>query len=760
MQPFPQSFRESFPKINYDAELNEDQRNAVMSHAPHALVLAGAGSGKTRTLTYRVARLLEEGVRPWQILLLTFTNKAANEMLSRVETLTGVSRKDFWGGTFHSVGLRVLRGNAEAVGLRPGFSVLDAADADSLFASVSKRLAPDFFKMKDAPTPRVVFDAVSFARNTRRTFADVIHERFKNRFPRLENEFAQKFFNEYTARKRDQNAVDYDDLLELFCNLLRDNDSVGAGLRRRFRHILVDEFQDTNTLQAEIIRRLVGENTHVMAVGDDAQCIYTWRGADYENIVAFPDNFAGTEVCKIEINYRSTPEILAFSNSILRSRTETRSFAKELRAVRGNGEKPCVLPCTDAFAQARAVVSVIQSLAENENFRLSDIAVLYRSHFQAKELQFELSRRKIPFVITSGVQFFQQAHIRDFVAQLRFLQNGNDLVAFTRILCLLEKIGPQTAAKIFSQTQKTALKNKIPFLNALLDEAVFKKVPAAARDDFRDLALTLQNMAEALGENASMTTTPTAPAPKTPAAPKAVPEKKSVSAAADDDDDDDEEPSLIDRFFEFFKGPGPFPSQKNGNSDANDSDDADANDANDSDGNAVTETRTVFSPSEVVRIGIEGWYGDFLRKIYPDAARRREDLDSLVGFAARFDSLEDMLAQLALLDTETSEKDLNGAAGSSDVLRLSTVHQAKGLEFPVVIVLGCADGQFPLRRAIDEGDLDEERRLFYVACTRARERLFLFYPRTMSRREMEFLDVSRFVKEADPTTFTRVKIPY
>lgn len=718
----------AFPPLDYSAELNPDQLEAVTSESRHALVLAGAGSGKTRTLTYRVAWLLERGIPPWRILLLTFTNKAAGEMLERIEDLTGIPRSQFWGGTFHSIGQRILRMNAQAAGIRPDFSILDADDADSLFASVCRQVAPHFVKGKNTPTPRVVFDALSYARNTMLPLADVIRSRLG--WVEDAQEIVPKLLAEYTAAKRAQNACDYDDLLELFRNLLRDDPPSRERYHSRFRHILVDEFQDTNTLQSEIIRLLAGPETHVMAVGDDAQCIYTWRGADYENIVDFPQNFPGTQVHKIEINYRSTPEILDFSNSILESRREAAGFSKRLRATRERGFKPALIPQPDAFSQARAVVSKIRTLVEDEGFSLSDIIVLYRAHFQAKELQIELTNLHVPFVITSGIQFFQQAHVRDFVAQLRFVQNNDDAVAFTRVLSLIEKIGPRTAERVLGAARKISNDKKIPLLVALLDASVLKKIPDVARDDYGDFVLTLQNMAEALSGK-ELASVP-APAP--------LPEKKPSV------------PASHGELFEFFAADG----------NAHESDEKTTAEnsvpaGNDAGTPTPADAPSVHAtPAEIVRIGLDGWYGDFLKKIYPNWQQRYDDLESMIGFAEKFDTLADLLAQLALLNTETTDKDMRERDGTNDSLRLSTIHQSKGLEFPVVFVIGCADGLFPLRRAIDDGDVDEERRLFYVACTRAKDRLYLLYPKIGSVRDPDFLEVSRFISEADSATYRKL----
>ncbi|MDR2982524.1 MAG: ATP-dependent helicase, partial [Puniceicoccales bacterium] len=273
------------PPIDFISALNEDQYQAVTAPRGPALVLAGAGSGKTRTLTYRVAYLLEQGIKPWEILLLTFTNKAAKEMLTRVEDLTGVTRSYFWGGTFHSIGQRILRSHAPLVGLDRNFTILDADDADSLFNETVKSLDSAFVKNKDNPKPRVILDAISYARNTRRPMEEV----FDIRFPWLADESLEKlpgFAEAYRDTKRKQAVCDYDDLLELWLELLTNHPAVRESYQHRFRHILVDEFQDTNKLQSQIVDALAGEH-QVMAVGDDAQCIYTWRGAEFANIADF-----------------------------------------------------------------------------------------------------------------------------------------------------------------------------------------------------------------------------------------------------------------------------------------------------------------------------------------------------------------------------------------------------------------------------------------------------------------------------------------
>lgn len=689
--------------IDFSAELNSDQLAAVTSRDRFALVLAGAGSGKTRTLTYRVAWLLEQGVPPWRILLLTFTNKAATEMLSRVEDLTGVPRSEFWGGTFHSIGQRILRTNAELVGRRKDYTILDASDADSLFGKVCKRVNAEFLKGKNAPKPKVIFDLISYARNTRRPLGEIIEERMPW-VPDAER-VIPLYGEAYAEEKRAQNLCDFDDLLELFLELLENNPSVREQYSKRFRHILVDEFQDTNTLQSEIIRRLISEENSLTAVGDDAQCIYTWRGANYENITRFPETYEGTALHKIEINYRSTPQILDFANSVLASREESLGFSKTLRATRQGGRKPFLVPTIDAYDQARLVIRRISSLVNDEDYSPNDIIVLYRAHVHAKELELELSRAGIPFLITSGVQFFQQAHVRDFVAILRFLVNPTDGVAFSRILALMEKVGPRTAGKTLELAGKIAAKKKVHLFTALSDEAVLKKIPAPALDDYRDFIISLQDMHESLCG-------------------------KDLEAPAEEPAEAEED----DLFAFAAKNLAAIPS-------------------------VAETTRVAGTPAEVVRIGLDGWYGDFIRKIYADWQQRGDDLRSLIGFAEKYESLDDLLAQLALLNSETNKEDVDGGERDRPMIRLSTIHQAKGLEYPIVFVIGCAEEMFPLKRAIESGDVDEERRLFYVAATRAKDELYMLYPKIRSSYgEPGLMEASRFVREADPNSYEMLHV--
>ncbi|MFA5256747.1 MAG: ATP-dependent helicase, partial [Opitutales bacterium] len=393
--------------IDFHEELNDEQYAAVTAPRGPALVLAGAGSGKTRTLTYRVAWLRAQGLLPWQILLLTFTNKAAREMIERVEKLTGDEYPPSWGGTFHSLGARVLRRDGRCVGLEPSFTIMDQSDAESLFNEVAKDTEKAFFRSKDNPKPKVLLSWLSYARNTRKSISEVVEERFPDGSG--VTAALASISEAYRKRKQAGQIVDYDDLLTLWLDVLRKDSEALGRYQRQFEHVLVDEYQDTNSIQSEIVDLIASEH-QLMAVGDDAQCIYTWRGAEFDNILHFPDRHPGTVIYRILNNYRSTPPILSFANDILHAQASYGAgYDKELLAVRRGSLKPRIVPCADTVAQARFVIDRLIGLS-GEGIPPGEVAVLYRAHYQALDLQMELSRRGIPFSITSGVRFFEQAH--------------------------------------------------------------------------------------------------------------------------------------------------------------------------------------------------------------------------------------------------------------------------------------------------------------------------------------------------------------
>ncbi len=649
----------AFPPIDFKAELNDEQYAAVTAPPGPSLVLAGAGSGKTRTLTYRVAYLLHQGVQPYEILLLTFTNKASREMLERVEDLTGIARRHLWGGTFHSIAQRILRVHGELVGLKRHYTILDEGEAETILKNVIQDIDPKFIKSKNYPKPKVVANLISYARNTCRP----PREEADDRYPFLDGmaDKIDQFYKGYQRAKLEQQVVDYDDLLEYFLRLLREQPEIRQQYEDRFKHILVDEFQDTNRLQSDIVDQLAGHH-QVMAVGDDAQCIYTWRGADFDNIMRFEERHPGAEIHKIETNYRSSPEILNFANAVLSAQPAGLGFSKELRAIKPSRERPYFVPVMDTRGQARFIIERIEGLVD-EGRDLSDIAILYRAHYQAMDLQMELTRLNIDYQITSGVRFFEQAHIKDFTAQLRFASNPADVSAFVRFTTLLPKVGPKTAERIHAFTRARAEKLEKNFCDVLTSEEVLKKVPNDAIEEWPSLAETLRELAAALTEK---------------------------------------------------------------------------------------------SPEELVQLALDGWYSSYIREIYPNWTDRADDLQSLVSFASRYETMEELLAQLVLLASESNER---SPEEQQNCLRLTTIHQAKGLEFPVVFVIGLADGTFPLKRTIDDGNLEEERRLFYVAVTRAEEELYLSYPMLNQQgNQVMRLNPSRFIQEVDPSRYETLRV--
>jgi DNA helicase-2/ATP-dependent DNA helicase PcrA len=628
-------------QIDYAKELNEQQYAAVTALPGPALVIAGAGSGKTRTLTYRVAYLLEQGIPSDRVLLLTFTNKAAKEMMRRVADVLAHDLSNLWGGTFHSIANRILRRHADRLGYRPDFTILDREDAkDLLKASLDDTNIE--VNATRFPKPDVLSDIFSLAVNTEKSIQSVLEEQydyFAELAPRI-----QELHAKFTARKRSANVMDFDDLLVLWLKLLRDHADVAEQYQRRFQFILVDEYQDTNKIQSDIVDVLASRHHNLMVVGDDSQSIYSWRGAHFQNILQFPKRYPEAKVYKIETNYRSTPEILALANAAIAANRD--QFAKQLTPARKSGCKPVLVVSGDAHEQAAFVAQRALELRD-EGYNLEDMAVLYRSHFHALELQLELTRRNIPFSITSGMRFFEQAHIKDVAAYLKLASNLHDEVSFKRIVRLLPGVGGKSADKLWHGFHAALERREsAPPLSGRSDA----KAPPA-------IATLLQACAGAV--------------PKKAAAAWA---ELSISFAQL------EEPSVWGH------------------------------------------------PSSMIEHLIDAGYDEYLKETYANYRNRLEDLQQLASFALQFKSLEEFLTQLALLSNLEADED-KPAVSDTEQLRLSTIHQAKGLEFGVVFIIMLCDGLFPNARALDQPeDEEEERRLFYVAITRAKSELYLSYP--------------------------------
>ena len=705
-------------QIDYAGELNAQQHAAVTALPGPALVIAGAGAGKTRTLTYRVAWLLEQGVPADRILLLTFTNKAAKEMMRRVADLLGSDISSLWGGTFHSVGNRLLRRHAALLGYQPDFTILDREDAKELLAACIDDAGIDV-KATRFPKAEVVSDIFSLALNKQQSIPEILAEEYSY-FSMLAPQILD-LQQRFAARKRAANVMDFDDLIVLWLRLLREHEDVREQYQRRFQFILVDEYQDTNKLQGELIDLLGARHQNVMVVGDDSQSIYSWRGANFRNILEFPQRYPAAKTYKIEVNYRSTPEILALANAAIAPNIH--QFAKELTAARKSGAKPVVVACGDGAEQAAFIAQRALELRD-EGVELNDMAVLYRSHFHALELQLELTRRNIPFSITSGIRFFEQAHVKDVAAYLKLAANPRDELSFKRLARMLPGVGGKSAEKLWGKfsTQFGALTR--PPEQSRQDDGSLP--PLAHPDSGRaDLPVGLASRhAQAAQQRDPTELRETNPEPR-----------QFVDSLVPG-----EEPSEGGRLaIALTRCVSAVPKK------------ALVSWAQFTATMAQLETPPAFgNTAAMIRLVIEAGYEDYLNETFANARARLEDLEQLASFAQQFKTMEEFLTQLALLTNLEAEED-KSTTKDTEQLRLSSIHQAKGLEFHVVFVIMLCDGLFPSARSLESVDgEEEERRLFYVAVTRAKDELYLTYPLIrfapgMSGDMMQ--QASRFLKE-------------
>ncbi|MFO1441453.1 MAG: ATP-dependent helicase [Verrucomicrobiaceae bacterium] len=621
-------------RIDYKAELNEQQYAAVVSPPGQSLVIAGAGSGKTRTLTYRVAWLLDNGIQPESILLLTFTNKAAREMQERVQALVTQDASRIWGGTFHSIGNRLLRYNAERLGYRKGFSIMDREDQKDLLETVIGASGIDTTTYR-FPKAEVLGDIFSLADNTLCDLQEIIDTRYPY-FDKVA-EGILKVRKLYQDKKRETNCFDFDDLLTQTVALLEENEDLLERYRRQFEFVLVDEYQDTNSLQCRMVELLTGPQGNLMVVGDDAQSIYSWRGADVSNILNFSDHWPKARTHKIEVNYRSVPEVLNLANAAIAMNRG--QIPKNLQPAReSKGVLPALVALDNSSAQAAFVAQRILEL-QDEGSELNDIAILYRAHFHSMEIQMELTQRGIPFQITSGLRFFEQAHVKDVAAFMKFAVNRQDEVSFMRMVRLCDGIGNVSAYKLWNEWLQSDAAKAETMTGTFSEVLLGLKVPKKAKSTWEQFAYTLDE--------------------------------------------------LIDK-----------------------------------------EGKPV-APAFMIRSIVEGVYEDYMKAKFKNYEQRQQDLEQLSNFSDRFtDSLE-FLSQLSLLSGVDTDNKPDQQAQDRDAVTLTTGHQAKGLEWNVVFAVWLADGMFPHKRAIDEGGdsaLEEERRLFYVTVTRAKDELYLTYP--------------------------------
>ncbi len=627
--------------INYREELNASQFEAASAVEGCYLIIAGAGTGKTRTLVYRVARLIELGYDPNSILLLTFTRKAANEMMKRASMLLDDRCSKIRGGTFHSFANITLRKYAKAIGLDSSFTILDQGDSEDIINLIRSQ---DGFitKEKRFPNKQTLNKVYSLSVNTVRKVEEIIEEDYPHFLPLLDKILEiQKIYIDY---KRKNNLLDYDDLLIYLREFLFKGGAAAKALISEIKFVMVDEYQDTNHLQAEIVKGLAQYSKNVMVVGDDSQSIYSFRGADFHNIMEFPKLFDDVKIIKLEENYRSVQSILDFANRINDAAIE--KYKKELYTKRGSGQLPNIVAASTDNLQSKFIVEKILDLRE-EGVPLRDIAVLFRSSFFSFDLELELAKANIPFQKFGGMKFVETAHVKDVMAFLRIAVNPKDVVSWYRVLLLHEGVGPKTAQRI-------------------LDELATARITIKSEPDQQ-------------------------------------PEFKHHKLGP-----------LFYLLFELQK--------------------------------------KKMLPSEMVQ-RVYDYYYDLFKANYDDWNKRKKDLEIFQNIVENYSSVDTLLSDMAIEPIIESVVDVDATDKEEEYVTLSTIHSAKGLEWHSVFIIHAVEGYFPSARAVEKlENLEEERRLMYVASTRAKNNLFVTYPMNLYDREAgrTLSKPSRFISDITP----------
>ncbi len=627
--------------VDYRGALNEQQYKAATAGGGPVLIVAGAGTGKTRTLIYRVSYLVETGIKPESIVLLTFTRRAAREMTTRAASLLDGRCKRVQGGTFHAFCLGILRRHAQTIGFPNNFSILDAADAADVLSVLRSR--GGYNKGEERfPRKNTLQKMFSAATNRDKDLGDLLAEKYPQ-FTHLYDDLVE-IQRTYRRYKKEHGLMDFDDLLLRTLELFDRNESARKEVAARCRHVLVDEYQDTNALQADLVRTFASVHGNVTVVGDDAQSIYRFRGADFRNIFHFPDQYPDTEVLKLEKNYRSTQPILDLANHLIEQ--ADRSYDKTLFSEEKGGDPPAIVPAPDGEMESRFVAQMILRLRE-QGVPLERMAVLFRSSHNSYDLEVELNRRNIPFVKYGGTKLSEAAHIKDVLAHLKVAENPQDAAAWNRILQLLHGIGPKTARDLIEWATEAA---EDPFV--VSEGGPFSTRYIASLKKLFEMLRTIRDPELALVEQVE---------------------------------------AVIDYYRPIFE-----------------------------------------------------------KTYYEDYPKREPDLEHFVGLAENFADRQTFLAQLALDPIELTALEQEGAEDDEPPLVLSTIHSAKGLEFHTVFIIRTLEGVLPSRYALkEEGGVDEERRLLYVAITRAEENLFISYPMLQYQRYRgEYLtDPSRFIQD-------------
>jgi DNA helicase-2/ATP-dependent DNA helicase PcrA len=644
-------------KIDYETALNEAQYQAVTTVDGPLLIVAGAGTGKTRTLVYRVARLVETGVRPESVLLVTFTRRAASSMLTRATTLGDERCQRVSGGTFHSLAYSVLRKHHDLAGIARSFTVLDQSDTEDLIELLRRQMG---FTGKDRhfPRKRTIGAILSMAVNKVVPIAEVL----EREYPQYIDEEAnlQALSAEFERYKRQRHLLSYDDLLVRFREALEGSKELREKLSNQYRYIMVDEYQDTNRLQAQIIRLIAAAHDNVAVVGDECQSIYSFRGASFHNMIEFPGLFPDAKIIKLEENFRSTQPILDLANELMGEPAE--GYAKRLFSKFTEGPAPLLVSTSDENEQSRFIAQRIEELHE-DGIPFSEMAVLFRASSHSFDLEIELAKHRIPFRKYGGIKFAESAHIKDVLAFLRIVTNPSDTLSWRRALKLVENVGDVTVEQIL---QYLSVEQR-EYRTAKAKNNLFKKLKQfPAKSGYKEQLIRFAHLLVTAAEL------------KTPRAQLAAAER---------------------------------------------------------------------------------FYRPILRSRHDDHQRRQREVEHLLTIAKRYKTGDELLADVALDPVDLALAD--AAARGSGFVTLSTVHSAKGLEWNALFVIWMMDGWFPSMRATDVfEDLEEERRLLYVAATRAKQHLYFTYPLSAHEGyESNFsYGLSRFLEPLSPSILARATL--
>ena len=658
--------KEEYNEVDFESDLNEEQLEVVNKISGPMLVIAGAGSGKTRTIVYSVAKLLLLGVKPSQIMLVTFTNKAANEMIKRVELLLGKRPKGIWAGTFHSIANRFLRMYAKTMGLKPNYIIMDETDSKGLMklaigqAKVKEELEERF------PTAAMCKDILSYSINCNKKVREVIQWKYNQFDSEPVILKLQEVYKIYRKKKADDNLVDFDDLL-IFWNNLLDERFVAKLVAKRIKYILVDEYQDTNYIQDQIIYKIAKENPehNVMAVGDDAQSIYAFRGANYENILKFEKRYKDCNRYTITYNYRSIPQILELANNSIKH--NKKQYQKKMKATRQNSIKPYQVNVGDDWDQARFIANQILKLRA-DGFELNEMAILIRAGSHSMRVEMELRTKNIPYEVRAGVAFFEKAHIKDMLAHLKVIENHYDEISWMRIFSIIPGIGTKSAIKLFEAISKTNYPIQNISSKLFIEENL--KGSKISKMGIKNLVSYTKNI---------------------------------LSFSAEDKADE-----------------------------------------------AIKDLIPILE--DHIKAKFENWQD------------RLDDLIQLSIYAKNFPSVQKFLENLSLNYSNLESKTIIAENPQIDEkpLILSTIHRAKGLEWRIVFIPMLCENFFPSSRVIGDPEaIEEERRVFYVAITRAKDELYLISPSIIQTfRESQLVKVSQFISELNEKVYQKSSVDF